>query len=148
MTDKELLLAISGIMDQRNDVLREEIRLDMNKLERKIDNVEVSLGARIDNVEVSLNNKIDNVEASLNNKIDNVEASLRNEMNSMKSDLEEKMNRMESGLEEKIRHSDMIVENEVIPIVNELKSLYVDTAERYQKGVIQMETLQSDLDMI
>lgn len=48
------------------------------RLETKIDKVEVRLGQRIDKLEV----RIDNVEQSLNQKIDNVEEKLRKEMSS------------------------------------------------------------------
>lgn len=48
------------------------------RLETKIDKVEVRLGQRIDKVEV----RIDNVEQSLNQKIDKVEEKLRKEMSS------------------------------------------------------------------
>lgn len=48
------------------------------RLETKIDKVEVRLGQRIDKLEV----RIDNVEQSLNQKIDNVEEKLRKEMTS------------------------------------------------------------------
>ncbi len=59
------------------------------RLETKIDKVEVRLGQRIDKVEESLSQRIDklevrvdNVEQSLNKKIDNVEEKLRKEMTS------------------------------------------------------------------
>ena len=59
------------------------------RLETKIDKVEVRLGQRIDKVEESLSQRIDklevridNVEQSLNQKIDNVEEKLRKEMSS------------------------------------------------------------------
>lgn len=48
------------------------------RLETKIDKVEVRLGQRIDKLEV----RIDNVEQSLNQKIDNLEEKLRKEMTS------------------------------------------------------------------
>ena len=48
------------------------------RLETKIDKVEVRLGQRIDKLEV----RIDNVEQSSNQKIDNVEEKLRKEMTS------------------------------------------------------------------
>ena len=55
------------------------------RLETKIDKVEVRLGQRIDKVEERIDKlevKIDNVEQSLNQKIDNVEEKLRKEMSS------------------------------------------------------------------
>ena len=55
------------------------------RLETKIDKVEVRLGQRIDKVEERIDKlevRIDNVEQSLNQKIDNVEEKLRKEMTS------------------------------------------------------------------
>ena len=55
------------------------------RLETKIDKVEVRLGQRIDKVEERIDKlevRIDNVEQSLNQKIDNVEQKLRKEMTS------------------------------------------------------------------
>ena len=57
-----------------------EVRLSqrIDKVEERIDKVEQSLNERIDKLEV----RIDNVEQSLNQKIDNVEEKLRKEMTS------------------------------------------------------------------
>ncbi len=52
------------------------LKREIDRLDHKIDGVEVSLGRRIDGVEASLGKRIDDVEASLGRRIDDVEASL------------------------------------------------------------------------
>ena len=50
--------------------LKTSFEKKLGVLDRKIDNVEVSLNKKIDGVELSLNKKIDGVESALNKKID------------------------------------------------------------------------------
>jgi hypothetical protein len=63
-------------MDTETAEAVETLRVDIHRVERKVDHVETSLTARIDQVETSLTARIDQVELSLNARIDQVESSL------------------------------------------------------------------------
>lgn len=65
-------------LGQRIDKVEESLSQRIDKVEERIDKVEQSLNERIDKLEV----RVDNVEQSLNQKIDNVEEKLRKEMTS------------------------------------------------------------------
>jgi len=53
------------------------INRKMDRLDYKIDGVDLSLNRRIDGVEASINKRIDGVESSLNRRIDSVESSIK-----------------------------------------------------------------------
>jgi len=107
MTDKELLLAISNMMD----VKLKPINARIDALERRIDAVEKNLNARIDAVE----SRIDAVEMNLNARID---------------------------------RTNQLLENQVLPRLNEIETCYLSTYERYQQGVEKIEQLQLDVEVI
>lgn len=107
MTDKELLLAISNMMDTK----LKPINARIDALERRIDAVEKNLNARIDAVE----SRIDAVEMNLNAKID---------------------------------RTNQLLENQVLPRLNEIETCYLSTYERYQQGVEKIEQLQLDVEVI
>ena len=67
MTDNELLLAISTIMDKK-----------IQPLEHQMDSMETSLNNRMDSMETSLNNRIDSVEASLRACVRSINLTLEN----------------------------------------------------------------------
>ena len=74
MTDNELILAISTMMDKKIKPLTHR----MDTIETKIDSVQASLDAKIDSVQASLDAKIDSVQASLQNEIHGIHLTLEN----------------------------------------------------------------------
>jgi len=71
--------------------LKTSFEKKLGVLDRKIDNVEVSLNKKIDGVELSLNKKIDGVESALNKKIDGVESALNKK-------IDDRLNALETSL--------------------------------------------------
>ena len=71
MTDNELLLSISSLMDKK----LKPIESRMDSIERKIDTVEKNLNAKINNVESGLKADINRLESSIhriNLKLENI----------------------------------------------------------------------------
>ena len=133
MTDDELLLAISDIMDKKIqpletkiDTVEKNLTSEIKRLDKKIDAVEQSLNAKIDSVEQSLNAKIDSVEQSLNTKIDSVERTLQNQII--------KINRQ--------------MENDFSPRLQNIEDCYLSTYERYKSRNEQLDQLQLDVSVI
>ena len=72
------------------------------KLMRRIDSVEQKLTEKIDGVEAKLTHRIDSVEQKLTEKIDGVEAKLTHRIDSVEQKLTEKIDGVEAKLTEKI----------------------------------------------
>lgn len=51
-------------------------------------------------------------------------------------------------LKHDIRDVKLLLENDVLPRLNTIESCYTSTYRRYSSGINQLETLQSDVDII
>lgn len=69
MTDNELLLAISNMVQSQIEPLRKDIKDVEQSLSNRIDTVEQSLSSRIDTVEQSCKNDITSIKLLLENDI-------------------------------------------------------------------------------
>lgn len=121
MTDNELLLSISNIMDKKLYPLEKT----MDAFDEKLDKLETKLTNKIDTVEQNLNSKIDTLEQNLNSKIDTVEQNLKHS----------------------IRLINLTLENNVVPRLNEIESCYISTSERYQRETDKIISLDSDMSV-
>lgn len=77
MNDDLILEAINGLARR------------IEKLDDKIDSVNVSLNEKIDNLDMTLNAKIDNVNESLSEKIDNLDAKMEHKIGILQANLED-----------------------------------------------------------
>ena len=118
MTDNELLLSISNIMDTKLNCFESRMDKRFDALDKKMDTVEEKLNRRIDEVEV---------------RIDKVE---------------ENLNKVEDSLNAKIHKTNLLIENQVLPRIKEIESCYLSTFERYQQEGTKIEQLQLDVNII
>ena len=136
MNNKELLIAISDMMDQKLDTINVRMDTMENKLSARID----ALDAKIDNVENKLSARIDALDA----KIDNVENKLSAEINA----LDAKINTVDERLSAEIRKINISLENVVIPRINHIEQCYLATSERYINETGRINGLVMDVQVI
>ena len=125
MIDKEMLDAISELLDKKLDEKLEE------KLEEKLaEKLEQKL-------EQKLNQKFDEKLAPIYERLDRVEADVK-DLKQTTSDLSEDMRYVKV----------VLLENDVIPRLNTIESCYVETSKRYLERAEQIDTMQSDIDIL
>lgn len=157
MTDNELLLAISNIMDKK-----------IGPIETRIDSMEETLTDRIDMVEKRLDTKIDLLEERLDSRIDHLEEHFEkrfDQMNTRVDHLEERFDQMDTRvdhLEERfdqmdtqvqdlkfqVRKINIELENTYAPQIREIQACYLSTYKRYQNGIEKNEQLQADMELV
>ncbi len=162
MTDNELLLAISNIVQSYTNPIQQQLQDTEARLDTKIDALQSHLEGRISSVEAKLENRISSVEAKLESRISSVEATLENRISSVEATLESRISSVEATLENKINALDLelkqtqgdvkqiqiLLENDVLPQLQNIESCYISTYQRYTDHVLQVETLQSDVDIL
>ena len=120
MADNELLFAISEMMNSKLTPLKEAIN-DIKVRVQSIDSRIEKLESRIDALEI----RMDNMEV----RMDHIESRLQN-------------------LESDVHTIKLIQEIDIIPRLQNIETCYVSTYERYSSGIIQLDTMQSDIDVI
>ena len=129
MGNKELLLAISDMMDQKLDAINVRMDTMENKLEAKIDAVENKLSADIN----ALDTKIDIVENRLSADI---------------SALDAKIDAVDERLSTDVRKINVALENVVIPRITHIEQCYLATSERYINETGRINGLVADVQVI
>ena len=121
MNNNELLIAISNMMDQKLD---EKVLPRIDHLEERFDGLE----ERFDGLE----ERFDGLEERFDG-------------------LEERFDCLEEqfdGLKDRVKNIEITLENDVVPRLSHIEQCYIDTFERYQKGIDQLENMQRDIDVI
>ena len=121
MTDNELILTISELMDKKLSPINNRLQ----KVEGKIDIVE----KHMDSLETSLNGRIDDLETSVNERFDAVDKRFTQN-------------------EEMLRRVSLIQETEMLPRLQNIEDCYLSTYKRYQKSAEQTDAMQVDLDIM
>lgn len=119
MTDNELLLAISEIVNKNSKSL--ELRLT-----KRIDEVEEHLTKKIEEVDERLSRRIDEVEERLSKRIDEVDYRLSTDVHNI-------LLRMENNIE---------------PRLKDIEACYTSTFKRYQDGVDKIENLEMNMEVV
>ncbi len=129
MTDKdnELLLAISNLMDEKLKPIKEDIQGLIKKV--------TALEVRIANLEA----RMDKLEA----RVSKLERSMK-QLNVRTSKLDCSMKEISI----RVCNIELTQENDTLPRLQNIESCYVDTSRRYQSGIEQLDTMQSDIDVI
>jgi len=121
LNNTELLTAISDLMDQK---LEEKIIPQINHLEERFDGLE----ERFDGLEERFD--------GLEERFDGLEERF--------DGLEERFD----GLEGRVKNIEITLENDVVPRLSHIEQCYIDTFERYQKGIDKLDDMQRDIDVI
>ena len=136
MDTKELLLAISDIMDEKLDAL--DVRMDT--MENRLSADIRALDAKIDTVENKLSTDI----YALDAKIDNAENKLSADIRA----LDAKIDTVDEGLSKDIRAINISLENVVIPRITHIEQCYLATSERYINETGRINGLVADVQVI
>ena len=155
MEKEELLLAFSELMDKKLDVLRVGLEEKIDDTNQKVDNLNLKLGSvttRLEDTfsfEISrLDKKIDDSVSKLDKKIDDSVSKLDKKIDDNTYRLETLIDTKTSKLEMEIRHSDILIENEVVPRLRTLEECYTSTYKRYKDGVLKIEGVVEDTDLL
>lgn len=133
MTDNELLLAISEIVNKNSKGLERR----MDRLETKIDEVEDRLSKKIDEVDERLSKKIDEVDERLSKKIDEVENRLSN-----------KIDEVDRRLSMEIHNISLRMENRIEPRLDHIEECYLSVSKRYQDEADKIEKLEMNMEVV
>ena len=141
MTDDELLLAISNIVQTHIEPLKvgmEELKQDVQELQARVGRVE----QRLDKVE----QRLDKVEQRLDKveqRLDKVEQRL--------DDLERRFDDQEQRiwrLEQAQQRTNLLLENDIIPRLQTIEACYTSTYYRYVEEIEDIGRMKEDLSIL
>lgn len=131
MTDNELLLSISDMMDKKFQSELQPIKNDLQEMKGRLQNVEAEVQevkGRLQNVEVEVQE-------------------VRTEVQNVKDRLQS----VETGLqtvESKVHQMSLFQENVIMPRLCTIESCYTDTYNRYRSYVDKMDGVFIDVELL
>ena len=128
MTNNELLLAISDMMDKK---LKSEIQAELQPLKDDISHIKGDINYMKSDIN-HLNNDVGNIKSDINH--------LNDDISNIKSDI--------NHLNDDINSIKMHLENVTDKNIQLLAENYVPAAKRYEKATAKIETMQTDIDVI
>ena len=128
MTNNELLLAISDMMDKK---LKSEIQAELQPLKDDISHIKGDINYMKSDIN-HLNNDVSNIKSDINH--------LNDDVSNIKSDI--------NHLNDDINSIKMHLENVTDKNIQLLAENYVPAAKRYEKATAKTEAMQTDIDVI
>ena len=132
MTNNELLLEISNMMDVKIGTLHQTVRDEMKEMEN-------NLHGEITGLKNEMRSEISGMKSEIFG-MQNEIFGIKNEISGMKSEM--------SGMKADIRALKMQNENDIIPRLQNIELCYLDTSKRFYMELGQMEDLKQDVDVL
>ena len=135
MTNDELLLAISDLMDKKLEVNSRYLENKITKtLESKMAENSRTLESKITETSKTLEDKITRITLSIENdilpRVQNMELSIEN------------------NILPRLQNMELSIENNILPRLQNIESCYTDTYKRYQENNEKMELFFQDINLI
>lgn len=134
MTDNELLCAISNIVQSHTNPIKQSV--DVLTEEHR-------------NTRVLLNETrsiLDETRSVLDNLVDE-HRETRSMLNNLVYEHRETRSMLNSEISQNLR-TRILIENEILPRLQTIEACYTTTYHRYADGIQQLDTLQSDVDIL
>lgn len=141
MTNNELLLAISGMMDQKLEPIKTDIRelkCDVRELKEDVHILKNEVCELKQDVAV-LKEDVSVLKQEVSALKDDVSV-LKQEVSVLKDDV--------SVLKRNVTGIQITLENDMNPRLINIESCYTSTYERYQYGINQIESMQMDINLL
>ncbi|MDI9510011.1 MAG: hypothetical protein GX319_02955 [Clostridiales bacterium] len=166
MSDNELLLALSEMIDNKLKPLNEKIgkiEADMNHGFDKVSKIETDMNHGFDKVskiEADMNHgfdKVSKIEADLNHgfdKVSKIEADMNHgfdKVSKIEADMNHgfiKVSKIEADMNHGFNKVSVILENEIRPDIKLLAENYLPAAKRYEKALMETENMKVDIELL
>ena len=124
MTNEELLVAMSNMMDQRLDEKLEPLKKDMSEVKDRVTNIE----NRVTNIE----NRVTNIEervTNIENRVTNMETQITN-------------------IKDRVTNIELNIENDIRPGIITLCDAYGTQFDRYSISIESHEKMKTDIEVM
>ena len=148
MTDNELLLAISNIVHSEVSDLRSDIT-DMRSDIKNLYDEQHNMRSDIDDMRSDIKNLYDE-QRNMRSDINDLRSDIKNlydEQRNMRTDINDLRSFVQDEAQKNLS-TRLLLENEVIPRLQNIESCYTTTYSRYANGIQQLDTIQKDVDVL
>lgn len=127
MSDKELLSAISDIVEAKLEPIKQDIhglKEEVGSLKEDVSGLKEEVGSLKEDV-----------------------SGLKEDVSGLQKNVGSLTSRMDS-LEKEVRRNSILLENEVLPRVRTIEKIYVDSSKIFMEKAAQIDSMQDDIDIM
>lgn len=137
MTNEELLLTMNSMLDEKFETQNGLLRKEFDK---KAESIKDELRMEMREMKSELRTEMREMKGELRTEMQEEIRSIRDELGSVKGELR--------LVRDETRRNSLILENDVLPRLQNIESCYTDTYERYQKYGDRMEEAFADISLL
>ena len=138
MTNDELLLAMSNVMDEKLKSELQPIKCDIHDMKADIRNMKDDMQNMKDDMQ-NMKDDVQSLKDDMQNMKDDVQ-NMKDDVQNIKDDVQ--------NMKEDILKTNLCLENIILPRLNTIESCYTDTYHRYRDNADKMESTYSDVELL
>lgn len=131
MTDNELLLALSEMMDRKLDARLKPIESNLQDVRNEVKNIR---------------NEVKDIRNDVKD-IKNDVQDVRNEIKDIRNEVQDVRNEIKN-VKNEVHSFNLFQENAILPRLETIESCYTDTYQRYKNYADRMESAFADIDLL
>ena len=145
MTNEELLVAMSNMMDQRLDEKLEPLKKDMSEVKDRVTNIENRV-TNIENRVTNIENRVTNIEtqvAKIEDRVTNIETQV--------AKIEDRVTNIETQvtkIKNRVTNIELDIENDIRPGIITLCDAYGTQFDRYSISIESHEKMKTDIEVL
>lgn len=138
MTNNELLLAMSDLLDEKLDVRLKPLEKDVRAITVEVESIKEEISFVKEEVS-SVKEEVESIKEEVSSVKEEVE-SIKGEISAVKEEV--------GAVKEEQARMNLIIENEIRPSVHLLAENYVPAAKRYESASLEIDEMQADIEML
>ena len=127
-------------MDEKNQYLKDELCGEMQNLRSEF-------RGEMQGLKSEFHCEMQNSKSELCGEMQNLRKDLHEEINHMKCEITDLKNGLQN-LGDEVGSIKILLEDDIIPRLCTIESCYVDTYKRYSIGVVELEKVRTDVDIL
>ena len=146
MTDNELLLAMSNVMDDKLKPVNDKLE----KVEQKQEEMSGRL-ERVEQKQEEMSDRMDREFKRVDERLDKVDEQFEcvNERLDKEFKLvNERLDKEFKFVNDRLKKMEITHENEILPRLQTIEECYVSTSKRYQEGADQIQDMQTNINIM
>ena len=152
MTNNELLLAISDMMDTKLKAelqpLRNELQDFRAEMRSEMQDFKTEMRNEMQDFKTEMRNEMRDFKGEMWGKMQNFEGKMQNEMQDFKTGMQNEMQNFKGEVHSEIHQIRLFQENIILPRLETIESCYLDTYRRYRDNADRMEAVYEDVDLM
>ena len=140
MNNNELLSAMSDMMDRKLD----SIKNDVKDIKATVENNVIPRLEKLEKLEIDVKDIKTTVDNNVIPRLEKLEPAVERIEVTIDSNVIPKLQKLGPS----VKKIELTMENDVTPRLQNIEDCYLTTFKRYQSGVNQIESIQSDVDVL